>query len=96
MFLMPLLPGNEGRGTTDPIRGRNALSGHSPGHLTWKELWPTLHFLTRLGTRSLERTRWVAANNYTVELLAGTSIAERVLWPNGPAGPLSRITASDR
>jgi len=49
-----------------------------------------------LRTRSLERTRWVAANNYTVELLAGTSIAERVLWPNGPAGPLSRITASDR
>ncbi len=39
---------------------------------------------------------WVAANNYSVELPTGTSIAERVLWPNGPAGPLSRITASDR
>ena len=40
-----------------------------------------------LEARSLEHTRWVAANNYTVELLAGTSIAERVLWPNSPAGP---------
>jgi len=44
----------------------------------------------------LERTRWVAANNYSVELLAGTSIAERVPGSNGPAGPLSRMTASDR
>ncbi len=96
MFLMPLLPGNEGRGTTEPIRGRNALSGHSPAHLTWKGPWPTLHFLMRLGARSLERTRWVAANSYTVEFLAGTSIAERVLSPNGPTEPLSRITASDR
>ena len=96
MFLMPLLPGNEGRGTTEPLRGRNALSGYSPGHLTWKGPWPTLHLLTRLGAWGLERTRWVAANNHSVELLAGTSIAERVPWPNGPAGPLSRITASDR
>jgi len=55
-----------------------------------------LHFLTRLGAQSLERTRWVAANNYAVELLAGTFIAERVLSPNSPPGPLSRITASDR
>jgi predicted GH43/DUF377 family glycosyl hydrolase len=28
---------------------------------------------------------WVAANNYTVEFPAGTQIAERVLWPQGPA-----------
>ena len=96
MFLMPLLAGNEGRGTTEPLRGRNALSGYSPGDLTWKEPWPSLHFLTRLGARSLERARWVAASNYTVELPTGTSLDKRVLWPNGPAGPLSRITGSDR
>jgi predicted GH43/DUF377 family glycosyl hydrolase len=29
--------------------------------------------------------RWVAANNYSVEFPAGTQIAERVLWPHGPA-----------
>lgn len=29
--------------------------------------------------------RWVAANNYTVQFTAGSQIAERVLWPHGPA-----------
>ena len=29
--------------------------------------------------------RWVAANNYTVEFPARTTISERVLWPNGPS-----------
>jgi predicted GH43/DUF377 family glycosyl hydrolase len=29
--------------------------------------------------------RWVAANNYTLEFPIGTQIAERVLWPHGPA-----------
>ncbi len=29
--------------------------------------------------------RWVAANNYTVEFPIGTQMAERVLWPHGPA-----------
>lgn len=95
-FLMPLLPGNEGRGTAGASQGSNACSGYSPGHLTWKRPWPTLHFLTRLGARSFKRTRWVAANNYTVEFPAGMSMAGRVLWPNGPAEPLSRLTASDR
>jgi predicted GH43/DUF377 family glycosyl hydrolase len=32
---------------------------------------------------AVERIRWVAANNYTVEFPAGTAIAERVLWPHG-------------
>ena len=49
-----------------------------------------------LGARGLERTRWVAANNYTVEFPTSAPIAERVLWPNGPAELVSRITASDR
>ena len=33
----------------------------------------------------LECIRWVAANNYTVAFSADTAVAERVLWPNGPA-----------
>ncbi len=31
-----------------------------------------------------DQIRWVAANNYTVEFPARTTIAERVLWPHGP------------
>ncbi|HXR23620.1 MAG TPA: glycoside hydrolase family 130 protein [Acidimicrobiales bacterium] len=34
---------------------------------------------------ALRGIRWVAANNYTVEFASGTQIAERVLWPHGPA-----------
>jgi len=34
---------------------------------------------------ALECIRWVAANNYTVAFSADTAIAERVLWPSGPA-----------
>ena len=34
---------------------------------------------------AVERIRWVAANNYTVEFRADTAISERVLWPNGPS-----------
>lgn len=33
---------------------------------------------------AIDRIRWVAANNYTVEFPAATSIAQRVLWPHGP------------
>lgn len=33
----------------------------------------------------VELVRWVAANNYTVEFSAATSLAERVLWPSGPS-----------
>jgi len=33
---------------------------------------------------AVERIRWVAANNYTVEFPARTTISERVLWPHGP------------
>ena len=36
-------------------------------------------------SHALECIRWVAANNYTVVFSADTAIAERVLWPNGPA-----------
>jgi predicted GH43/DUF377 family glycosyl hydrolase len=36
------------------------------------------------GRNAVERIRWVAANNYTVEFPAGTTISERVLWPHGP------------
>jgi hypothetical protein len=42
--------------------------------------------LSRAAVRNtIERIRWIAANNYTVEFPADTAIAERVLWPNGPA-----------
>jgi hypothetical protein len=34
---------------------------------------------------AVEQIRWVAANNYTVEFPARTTVAERVLWPHGPA-----------
>jgi predicted GH43/DUF377 family glycosyl hydrolase len=41
--------------------------------------------LSRVAARdAVERIRWVAANNYTVEFPTYTSLAERVLWPNGP------------
>jgi predicted GH43/DUF377 family glycosyl hydrolase len=36
-------------------------------------------------TDAVEGIRWVAANNYTVEFPAASHIAERVLWPHGPA-----------
>lgn len=36
-------------------------------------------------SHAVESIRWVAANNYTVVFPADTAIAERVLWPNGPA-----------
>ncbi len=42
--------------------------------------------LSRAAVRNaVERIRWVAANNYTVEFPARTTISERVLWPNGPS-----------
>jgi predicted GH43/DUF377 family glycosyl hydrolase len=42
--------------------------------------------LSRATVREAMRgIRWVAANNYTVEFASGTEIAERVLWPHGPA-----------
>ena len=48
------------------------------------ELHPDL--LSRAAVRNaVEGIRWVAANNYTVEFPARTTIAERVLWPHGPA-----------
>jgi predicted GH43/DUF377 family glycosyl hydrolase len=48
------------------------------------ELHPEL--LSRAAVRdAVEWIRWVAANNYTVEFPARTAIAERVLWPHGPA-----------
>ncbi len=41
--------------------------------------------LSRTAVRNaVERIRWVAANNYTVEFPSGTTISERVLWPHGP------------
>ncbi len=47
------------------------------------ELHPDL--LSRAPVRNaVEQIRWVAANNYTVEFPARTTIAERVLWPHGP------------
>ena len=47
------------------------------------ELHPDL--LSRAPVRNaVEGIRWVAANNYTVEFPARTTIAERVLWPQGP------------
>jgi predicted GH43/DUF377 family glycosyl hydrolase len=46
------------------------------------ELHPDL--LSRAAVRNtVERIRWVAANNYTVEFPARTTISERVLWPHG-------------
>lgn len=36
-------------------------------------------------SHAVECIRWVAANNYTVAFSADTAIAERVLWPSGPA-----------
>lgn len=46
------------------------------------ELHPDL--MSRAAVRNaVERIRWVAANNYTVEFPARTAIAERVLWPHG-------------
>jgi len=48
------------------------------------ELHPDL--LSRAPVRdAVEQIRWVAANNYTVEFPARTTVAERVLWPHGPA-----------
>lgn len=48
------------------------------------ELHPDLH--SRAAVRdAVVGIRWVAANNYSVEFPASTQIAERVLWPNGPA-----------
>jgi len=42
--------------------------------------------LSRTAVRSaVEQIRRVAANNYTVEFPARTTISERVLWPNGPS-----------
>jgi hypothetical protein len=93
---MLLLAGNEGRGTTEPLRGRNALSGYSPGDLTWKGSWPTLHFLTRLGARSLERARSRQTTTPSNSLLARPSPSACCGRTARPAGPLSRITASDR
>ena len=47
-------------------------------------LHPDLH--SRAAVReAVVGIRWVAANNYSVEFPAGTQIAERVLWPHGPA-----------
>jgi predicted GH43/DUF377 family glycosyl hydrolase len=46
----------------------------------------TVHheLLSRAAVRNvIERIRWVAANNYTAQFPAGTSISERVLWPHG-------------
>jgi predicted GH43/DUF377 family glycosyl hydrolase len=41
--------------------------------------------LSREAVRNaVERIRWVAANNYTVEFPTRTTISERVLWPYGP------------
>lgn len=34
---------------------------------------------------AVERIRWVAANNYTIEFPEATAIPERVLWPSGPS-----------
>ncbi len=34
---------------------------------------------------SVECIRWIADNNYTVAFSADTNIADRVLWPSGPA-----------
>jgi predicted GH43/DUF377 family glycosyl hydrolase len=34
--------------------------------------------------KTVERIRWVAESNYTVEFRPETAIAERVLWPTGP------------
>jgi predicted GH43/DUF377 family glycosyl hydrolase len=36
-------------------------------------------------SHAVECIRWVAANNYTITFHADTAIAERVLWPSGPA-----------
>jgi len=36
-------------------------------------------------SHAVECIRWVAANNYTVTFASDTAVAERVLWPNGPA-----------
>lgn len=36
-------------------------------------------------SHAVECIRWVAANNYTITFPADTTIAERVLWPSGPA-----------
>jgi hypothetical protein len=92
MFLMPLLAGNEGRGTTDAFKG----SGCRLRVLAWPfDGGPGL-LCTRDALGGLGPSRWVAANNYTVELPTSARIAERVLWPNGPVEPVSRITASDR
>jgi predicted GH43/DUF377 family glycosyl hydrolase len=33
---------------------------------------------------AVERIRWLAANNYTIEFPESTQLAERVLWPHGP------------
>jgi predicted GH43/DUF377 family glycosyl hydrolase len=42
--------------------------------------------LSRKALRNaVEQINWVAANNYTVQFPPGTSIAERVLFPYGPA-----------
>jgi predicted GH43/DUF377 family glycosyl hydrolase len=42
--------------------------------------------LGRVAVRAaIDRIRWVAANNYTVEFPLGSAIGERVLWPHGPS-----------
>jgi predicted GH43/DUF377 family glycosyl hydrolase len=42
--------------------------------------------LSRAAVRNaVEQIRRLAANNYTVEFPARTTISERVLWPNGPS-----------
>jgi predicted GH43/DUF377 family glycosyl hydrolase len=48
------------------------------------ELHPDLRSRAEM-RHALEGIRWVAANNYTVEFANGTEVAERVLWPHGPA-----------
>jgi hypothetical protein len=96
MLLMPLLAGNEGRGTTDAFKGSKCRLRVLGWPFDVEGALAYFALVTRLGARGLEPTRWVAANNYPVELPTSARIAERVLWPNGPTEPVSRITASDR
>jgi predicted GH43/DUF377 family glycosyl hydrolase len=48
------------------------------------ELHPDLLGRGAIGN-AVDRIRWIAANNYTVEFSATSAIAERVLWPQGPS-----------
>jgi len=65
--------------------------GHLPPQFGPDELEIAIDLMRRdlpfgpAASRALECIRWVAANNYTVAFSAETAIAERVLWPNGPA-----------